>query len=329
MNSFIERVSRKINIGINEKLGKKRFYKCLFSSYWHKVICDSKTVDRSNFYIAPGINYGAGIGHQMYDWASQYQLVKKMGLSFAHKSLWVNGIHAEKDDAIGIWNQILGLGEGEKKLAELLDEGYKVVRLPVFGREYSVNEELAIAIMDSYCGQKVVFQLAIDQPGIMDGVAQIFYDKFWNAKARENKPTLLYDSEKLNIAVHIRRGDVSEKLPYKFRTNTFYYQAVMDILSFHKEIPMDDIQIYIFSEGEIEDYPEFMDLNNVTFCLDMDSKKTFMHLVNADILVVAPSWFSANAAAINRRELYCSDEYHKYDDELNWIWLDKDGHIKK
>lgn len=329
-NSLAERVSRKASIYFKELFGTKIIYKYFFPAYWHKAICKSKTDKEEAIYIAPGINYGAGVGHQMYDWASQYLLIKQMGFQFVHKPLWVNGIHAEKDDATGVWNDVLGLGEGEQQLDALLKNGYKIVKLPAFGQEYSITQDEVLNMIHSYQGKKIVFQFAIDQPGIAEGVAQIFYDKFWNAKGRNHESyPLVYETGKWNIAVHIRRGDVSRNLPYKYRPNTFYYNAVMDIINSHKEVSKNDIKIYIFSEGKEEDYPEFKNLDNVTFCLDMNAKQTFIHLVNADVLVVAPSWFSANAAAINRRELYCSDEYHKFDTELNWTWLDKEGHIKE
>ena len=112
--------------------------------------------------------------------------------------------------------------------------------------------------------------------------------------------------EKVDIAIHIRRGDVNmKKYPGRYTSNS-YYNKIIKFLNY--KYP--DYNIVIFSEGSIEN---FNDLNgkNLSFRLNKSIEETFHSFVSAKVLVTAKSSFSYSAAILNSNEIYYSDFWHK------------------
>jgi hypothetical protein len=118
-------------------------------------------------------------------------------------------------------------------------------------------------------------------------------------KKREVDPVISYfDTNKLNVAIHIRRGkDVRlDKLTaWRYTENQYYINIIKNL---NKALPL-DIEYHIYSEGNAEEFEEFAFLPNTFVHLcpwpPSDYKelfKTFHHMVSADILITATSEFS-------------------------------------
>jgi len=300
----------------------KRFYPFLYWSYWHYKFANSKkdTGINTTCYFASRPNPGAGIGHQLANWITGYWFAKQFRLNFVHIPF-----STQK------WENFLGLGEGEKKMKDLIKSGYKIRKLPIFD-EYKPQEvALTKAIIQSYAGKKIVLlseqdQSYKDQFGVMEDIRR----KFYHAPDRRND-RIVYNPEYFNIACHVRRGDIVEgkhKNDTSFTTrwlDTDYYTTVLSQLL--KNIKTDKpIAVYLFSQGDQKDFQEFDQFPGMQLCLDMDAQDTFLHMVYADLLVTSKSSFSYKPALMNNAIKICPrDFWHNYPDLPNWILVENDG----
>lgn len=352
MNSITEKLSRKIDgIMVTHVYGKP-FYKYLYSSYWHyRVFKKKKEYKNANLgkgsinekvYISSGMNYGGGIAHQMHCWYSGYALSRENHIGYAYPSFWINGGHTEPDDYIikyklgkliiahnsKVWDKILGFSDQDETIDSLLKRGYKKKKIPYYTFEKEENIIEFTELVNSYRGKKVILIPRTDQrnfyPSEDDKVMLMRY-KFWGASERKND-NIVFSKECISIAVHIRRGDVSkETYADRYLDFEYYGNAIKTVLS-DMNLKPDDVCIYIFSEGNEEDFEYFNKYPNVKICLDWDSKKTFLHMVYADAVIAGVSGFSVNAAIIGNGKRYVyKDSFTEYCSNLEWVILDKNG----
>ena len=122
--------------------------------------------------------------------------------------------------------------------------------------------------------------------------------------------------KEVDIAIHIRRGDVNNYDPsVKGRfTSNLYYVKLRKYLK--HEYP--NRKITIFSQGKPDDFNDLKE-DNVSFQLDIDLQKTFHSLVTSKILVMSKSSFSYTAAILNPNLIYYIDFWHR--PLNNWIIL--------
>jgi hypothetical protein len=86
--------------------------------------------------------------------------------------------------------------------------------------------------------------------------------------------------------------------------------------------------IYLFSEGVDSDFSEFEQFYNLHFCLDMNAQDSFLHMVNADLLITSKSSFSYKPALLNRNIKVCPrDFWHGYPNGDDWIMVNEDGSL--
>lgn len=111
----------------------------------------------------------------------------------------------------------------------------------------------------------------------------------------------------IDIAIHIRRGDVNNNInKERYVDNSFYVEIIQKLkLKYPKYI------ITIFSEGKYEDFKE-LDLEEKNFRLNIDVFETFHSLVCAKVLIQSFSSFSYCAGLINSNTVYHFDTFwHK------------------
>jgi hypothetical protein len=94
----------------------------------------------------------------------------------------------------------------------------------------------------------------------------------------------------LNVALHVRRGDVSVAGAFAER-----FTSNEEILAFHDALlarlkAVSKVRVRLFSEGDPDDYREFA-RRGIELHLNEDAFTTFHHLVMADVLLVAKSSF--------------------------------------
>ena len=66
------------------------------------------------------------------------------------------------------------------------------------------------------------------------------------------------------------------------------------------------VTVYLFSQGVIEDFPEFNDFNLI-YCMDVGPVESFLHMVYADILITSKSSFSYKPALISKGIKICPE----------------------
>lgn len=128
-------------------------------------------------------------------------------------------------------------------------------------------------------------------------------------KLREIKQKLIlpyYSSEKTNIAIHIRRGDIHHIEKQIRYTPIEYFEKIIQSLT--ALIP--NTNICIFTEITDENRDEFTRFENVQIVADEDILLTFEHLVRADILVMCKSSFSYIAGLYNENTVIYTNFWH-------------------
>ena len=146
-------------------------------------------------------------------------------------------------------------------------------------------------------------------------------EKFSNLVHNSNRPSRFYTKEaidilkkyyystpkpdicNIDIAIHIRRGDVGKG--NRFTPNSYYNKIIKFLNSKYPEY-----KITIFSEGKLKNFSNISG-NNINFKLNTDIRETFHSLVSAKVLVTAKSSFSYSAAILNSNEIYYINFWHK------------------
>ena len=297
----------------------KSFYHKIYCSYWHYRFFTNKPGKHINYYTAVP-NRGAGIGHQISNWISGYWFARQFGLQFAH-------IPFSKKK----WETFLGFGENEISVEDLLQKGYKKVRLPLFDESNPVEVALNKKIIQSYNQQQVIFvaeqdQFYKNQFGVMDDIQH----KFYHAAARK-EDKVIFSKEYFNIALHVRRGDIvvdkqqlNQNLQMRWQDNNYFKNVLKGVVE--SNLANKPIAIYLFSQGNVEDFPEFELFDNLHFCLNMNAQDSFLHMVNADLLITSKSSFSYKPALLSNGIKLCPrDFWHSYPDKQDWILVENDG----
>lgn len=311
------------------RLGDKPIF-VLYSSYWHSLFFFKEKPDYSNFYLTARPNPGAGIGHQMANWIAGRWYAEYFGVGFAHcpfSSSWI-------PNSMNKWENFLGFGNDEKNAYELMKKGYRKILLPKFKE---IPEEISVIkrIIDSYSGKKVVFMCEQDQfYRNQFGVMKDIQEKFYSAPYRMNDH-LIYTRDNFNIAIHVRRGDIvqnnGEKNPnltMRYQGNEYFINALNTALDYLNK--NENMHIYLFSQGQQDDFKEFERFKNMHYCLDMSAQDSFLHMVYADALITSKSSFSYKPALLNKGIKFCpANFWHGYPENEQWILLDDDGKRKK
>jgi hypothetical protein len=188
-------------------------------------------------------------------------------------------------------------------------------------------------IIASYKNKKIIFISELDQ-GYRDqfGVMESLKMKFFYAPARVND-RLLLNKKSLNIAIHVRRGDIvigqqnkNPNLLLRWQGDEYFVNVLRNVLANLKtEKP---IAIYLFSQGEIEDFAEFNQFENLHFCLDVGPMDSFLHMVFADVLITSKSSFSYKPALLNNGIKVCPEDFwHGYPQTNDWVMVNESGDL--
>ena len=301
------------------------FRNCIYRSYWHYLFNKKKDIERftDEMYYGARPNPYAGIGHQLANWIDGLHWAKEFGLKHVHFPFSTKK-----------WDEFLGFGYGEPSISDLKSQGYKIRRLPAFD-EFNENEiSLIRRIISSYIGEKVAFwppqdHFYRDQYGVSNDLRK----RFLGSPSRE-QDKIVYDKEKFNIAVHVRRtvvidGKVIEEFgenkAKRWLSNDYYEKVLKQVLE--NINPDKPVAIYIFSTGKPEEFSEFSKYGEVRFCSDMDEYQSFAHLIFADLLITSKSSFSYKPALMNDGIKVCPGNFwHGYpQDDPKWVLCENDG----
>lgn len=300
---------------------KRNKYPYIYCSYWHYLFIKHSKDRNASCYYTSYPNPGAGIGHQIANWSAGFWYANQFGLSYAYSPF-----------SNPEWDYFLGLGENEITANYLIKkQGYKKVLLPFFDENNPCEVSTITKIINSYGDKKIVFVSEKDQPykdqfGIIDD----FKTKFYNAKSRQNDK-LIYNNNYYNIAIHVRRGDITigqtnknPNLLIRWQNNNYFVNVLSLVLNnIHTQ---KTIAIYLFSQGEQKDFKDFENFENLHLCLDMNPQDSFLHMVYADLLITSKSSFSYKPALLNNGIKICPRNFwHGYPETKEWILADENG----
>ena len=321
----IQLILRKSKIAIWAKLvnhKRIKINKFIYRSYWHFLIFNCTNDNKKNFYFTALPNQGAGIGHQIANWIAGYWFARQFGIKYAHSPFLK-----------GNWDSFLGFGDNEITVSELLLKGYRKVLIPLFDEDNIDEFNLINSIIESYGGAKIIFvaeqdQFFRNQFGVIDEIN----DKFHHTLARK-EDKLIYKIENFNIAIHIRRGDITidqetknPNLLMRWQHSNYFENVLTNVLSIIETNK--PISIYLFSQGKEADFEQFKKIGNVTLCLEMSEQLSFLHMVFADVLITSKSSFSYKPALLSKGIKVCPDNFwHGYPESKDWILANEEGNI--
>jgi hypothetical protein len=105
--------------------------------------------------------------------------------------------------------------------------------------------------------------------------------------------------DRVNIAIHIRRGDVGSNVnSLRFTPNEKIIRTIRDLCQIFEEMNL-AVSVDLFSQGKTTEFAEFGELG-CRLHLDVDAVWTMRRLIETDLLVMSKSSFSYVAALINR-----------------------------
>ena len=322
---ILDKIYRKLHPFFYHRSESRLYRYCMYRSYRHYRKYGAKREgSRKELYLTAVPNRGAGIGHQMDGWMAGVVFARRWGIRYAY-SPFTNRK----------WDEYLGFGEGEVTARELLKrKKYRKVILPYFDERNQTEIEEIENIVSSYAGENIVFFLGLDQfCSRQYEIGGYLGERFRNASARK-MDTVLYDPAFLNIAVHVRRGDIVDsggKVMEKYRLRWLsidYYLAVLDALT--ELLQKENVRIYIFSQGNKENFKEFDKYANVNYCLDESEQETFGNLAKSDLLVMGKSSFSYDAALIHEGiRIYPNSFWGTCPESELWIRLDDSGRMSE
>lgn len=328
---LLYKVKDKIRGRIYSRNIGKSWYLKLYVSYWHSKYHKAKPIYKN--YLAARPHPDAGIGHQMANWIAGYWFAKVFDLRFAHIPF------SKSHEGIGVtpWEDFLGFGVGEKRVSDLVKhEGYKIVRIPFFDEEDSEEISVINSIIDSYADRKTIFLCEQNQYFKNQYlVADELQNKFYSVSAKR-KGANLFSNDQVNIAVHVRRGDIVQtaipeneqntNLSMRWLDDNYYINAIEQVLNLLDT--QKKVQIFLFSQGNEEDFQKYRKFKSIRFCLDVSARDSFEHMCCADILITSKSSFSYKPALLNRGIKVCpADFWHGYPDSNDWLLADNNGAI--
>ncbi len=302
------------------------YWRYLFTKFLNKFSLwqPQMNVETNHSRYLTGVpNLYAGIGHQLCNWNAALIFARKYNLKFVHHPL---KLKASK------WEEFLGFGEEELLYENIVNtKSIKIVKLPrVWWHtndtkgQYIVNEIINYA----YPGNNILFHLANDQSVYDYTVVQdILRTKYWNHK-KNNPLKCDFRQDRLNIAVHIRRGDILQmnKKDKNFQQRWLDNSYFINIINIIKSQIDDNIDIHLFSQGNIADFSDFAKINNVIYHLEADEYQTFHNMIVADILIVSPSSFSYFAGIISQGlKIVKYPWLHELPEDSEWIRSDENG----
>lgn len=122
--------------------------------------------------------------------------------------------------------------------------------------------------------------------------------RFWYFSTEKPK----FDN--VDIAIHIRRGDVHSGWAERYTDNNEYKKIIQSL-----KLKYPAYKITIVSEGNIEDFKDF-ELEDSCFLLNGDVTVAFHTMVTAKVLVMSKSSFSYTPAILNSNTIYYMKFWH-------------------
>lgn len=253
-----------------------------------------------------------GIGHQFHNRLVSQLLAKRYNLTFVHAPFCGDVLEPQIDVPVRIWEDFLGFGHGHITESQLPTK-IKRVQLPFIdmkwdGSSYDgvhCDNEVWRTIIEENRLYNVLFECAKDQFTGIDW-AMFDFNELQNqySLARIKNPIACnFDTNKTNIVLHIRRGDVTKNGKYSIRwVETTVYQNVIEQI--RRQIS--NAVFHIYTEGNVDSLLNLSG-NDVILHGRVNVFETFHHMTRADILMPGNSSFSLLASYLCEGIILCRE----------------------
>lgn len=260
-----------------------------------------------------------GIGHSQAEWHTAYQWARMLGLEFVHIPLK------------GDWDQFFGL-KNLKQYDEVLRElKPTIIRVP-YATGWSGGKEVfpeILKFIESIRSEKDLLFVLADGQNAYDHITHAgHFRKLFEENGDWRGLPRHQVAGKLNVAVHLRRGDVAQMAADKSSNwearyvPEEWFVAVMDAIQ--QTVPDQSPCFHIYSQGKPEDFPLVAEREDICFHLDVSEEETLLNMAKADVLVMSPSGFSYLAAMLSDGiKVARYPWWHFIPDTKNWIRVDK------
>lgn len=234
-------------------------------------------------------------------------------------------------------NQMLGLKSiliSRESLEKRIRRGeVKVIDIPSFEIHIPSNQHeddsiyhLVDQFIQSHPGPNIAFRIKNNRFGDYEyGSTRAWFINAY-IKARQEFPLALsYDSSKLNIAIHIRRGDLLPGRQFSDLSPRMLPDAwYLDVLDAALKNVQKPVAIHFFSEGKDGQYhsetgapfswiDHFKRMSyEIHEHIDSDFLSTFHHLLHADILIGSKSGMSHLAGMLSEKIKLMPTMWHSY-----------------
>ena len=256
-----------------------------------------------------------GIGAMVQSRLSGMLYAHCQGLTYVYSPMtFVLFAPANETDWAGKWERFLGLGEGELTVREVAGK---------LGEPRRVNNPTQIRmIRDSFWSVHHCHAYADLYPYKYPLVTERFAARYHAAP--KDGCVNHYTPGVVNVAVHLRRGDVAHRanLASREEYGVAIVKAIFDTLHAMGR----QFVIRIFSDGSEAEF-EALRRFGVEFHMQEDLFSTFHSLVNADVLVMAKSGFSYSAALLSRGLVIYEPTHHA--PIPNWLTAGADGSLDR
>ncbi len=247
-------------------------------------------------YIVTQPNKNARLGHQFHNWSLGLVVSKLYGLEFVHTPFYGKSSK---------WEKVFNFGKNFRVKNDLSN----VVNLPKIELGHNPNFNLNIAKNNLGVWGDII------NNGEDETLFVVPYDSFpgflseniieWSPYLKEcyweDKVKYKFDTNYLNIGLHIRRGDISKEGNKNRWLELSTYNNVMGYL--RNKYQDKNIKFHIFSEGQEHYFSELVH-DDVKLHLDGSDVEAFRMLSSVDILVTGLSTFSILSAYITDAPVY-------------------------
>jgi len=265
-------------------------------------------------YVLAIPHYTTGIGHSVMELNTAVVRAQRWGLKYLHMPLREP------------WEGFFSFGDDEDQSADVMARKPIIIDLPYVPLPDDPEQESRLngLIQGFRSEQLVVFRLFPKTSVFAQSEGSSFLrGKYMKRRGADPIENLLEDG-KVNVAIHIRRGDIMAMMKAGVGSWRERYVDLDYFVDLAKEVEAlcgrNRVCFNIFSQGDLADFQVFDCLSNVHYRLDYDVFASFHNLVMADVLIGSPSSFSYLPSLFSDGvKIFRSPFWHDLPDEPEWV----------
>ena len=274
----------------------------------------SDSAGAQSAYVLAIPHYTTGIGHSVMELITAVVRAQRWGLKYLHMPLREP------------WEDFFSFGVNEDQYADVMARKPIIIDLPYIPFPDHPEQEgwLRDLIQGFRSEQLVVFRLFPKTSVFAQSEGSSFLRGKYMKRRIEDPIENLLEDGKVNVAIHIRRGDIMAMMKAGVGSWKERYVDLDYFVDLAKEVEdlcgRDRVCFNIFSQGDLADFQAFDCLSNVHYRLDYDVFASFHNLAMADVLVGSPSSFSYLPSLFSDGvKIFRSPFWHDLPDAPGWV----------